>query len=114
MPQLARRIPFDPAKYKPRAWFTKHRVAIGTSLSFGGFALLVTFNYFHLQGTFATSVRYIAAVAVILGLAFRRFSLFRRSRVNERNRGKFLVVLALLWLVILPAACLFAFHALRK
>jgi hypothetical protein len=114
MPQTARQVAFDPAKYKPRSWVSKHRAAIGLSLAFSGLALLIYLRYFHLQGDFATILRYVAAGAIILSFGFRRYPFFRQSRVNEENKGKFLVLLAFLWLVMLPTAYLLMLHALRK
>src|SRR5271156_586313 len=110
-----RRVSFDPARYRPRSWANKHHFAIGMFLSCAGLALAIFSNHFDIHSAFGAGLRSVAACALLLGLSLRHFvPFFGRSRINDANRGRFLLFLALLWLIILPAACLFAFHSLRK
>jgi hypothetical protein len=110
-----RRVPFDPARYRPRSWAHKHHVAIELALLCAGIAVLEIVQGYNLEGRFAAGLRLFSGFALILSPFFTWNSgpIFPPSPVNDTNRRKYLLVLAFLWLVVLPAAW-FAAHAYRK
>lgn len=107
---------FNPRRYRPRSWTQKYSRVIGLVLILVGFAALGAAGFFKLTGGPALALRGFGVLALFFarGFLWNRGPIFPPSPVNRANRWKYLTVLAILWLIILPIAWWFAARALEK
>jgi hypothetical protein len=107
---------FDPRRFRPRSWAQKYHGEIGLALFVLGAAALWGARYFKIGGGLGFAVRGFGALAIPFSWAFQlNFGpIFPPSPVTGANRWKYLTLLAILWLIILPIAWWFAARALGK
>ena len=107
---------FDGRRFRPRSWAQKYRKEIGLALLFTGVAAWSAAQHFKLAGSLGMVLRVFGTLAMPFSLAFllERGPIFPPSPVNSTNRWKYLTLLGILWLIILPIAWWFAVRALGK
>jgi hypothetical protein len=107
---------FDPRRFKPRSWAQKYHGEIGIALVVAGAAAWGATHLFKLTGGADRLLKVFAAVSLLFSWAFtwNRGPIFPPSPINPTNRWKYLTLLGILWLIILPVAWWFAARALRK
>lgn len=116
MPRFSSGARFDVRRFRPRSWAQKYHSEIGLALFFTGFAALSAAQHFKIAGSLGVVVRVFGTLAMPFSLAFllERGPIFPPSPVNSTNRWKFLTLLGILWLIILPIVWWFAVRALGK
>jgi hypothetical protein len=107
---------FDPRRYRPRSWAQKNHVAIGLGLGALATAVIYFRNSLVLIGWPGRVLIGIGALALYFswGFSWNRGPIFPPSPVNRSNLWKYLILLGLLWLIILPLAWSHALHAFGK
>jgi len=110
------RAQFDPWRFRPRSWAQKYHNEIGLAVFVAGLAALSAAHFFKITGWLGLALRVFGGLAMPFSWAFQlnRGPIFPPSPINGTNRWKYLTLLGILWLIILPIAWWFAVRALRK
>ncbi|HUA01768.1 MAG TPA: hypothetical protein VMB02_15640 [Candidatus Aquilonibacter sp.] len=107
---------FDPRRFRPRSWTQKYHVQIGLALFLIGLAVVWAALFFRIGGGLGFAIRAFGALALLFSGAFQlnHAPVFPPSPVTSANRWKYLALLAILCLIILPIAWWVAARALGK